>query len=115
MTMSCGRPFLTLSIVAYSCRPALNECMKQNKSTLRPETRHTPNSEFPGESKMRTVVPLILLLAAPVSYAQFGGPQNELQQAVTEAMQSEIRTEQERARDRNRQPAQVLDFLGLKQ
>jgi predicted methyltransferase len=64
---------------------------------------------------MRTVVPLILLLAAPVSYAQFGGPQNELQQAVTEAMQSEIRTEQERARDRNRQPAQVLDFLGLKQ
>ena len=62
---------------------------------------------------MRPSILLTMLFAAPVSFAQFGGPPNELQQAVMNAMQSEIRTAEERARDRNRQPAQVLDFFTL--
>lgn len=62
---------------------------------------------------MRPLILLAIFMVAPVSFAQFGDPPNELQQAVNEAMQSEIRTAQERARDRNRQPAQVLDFFGL--
>lgn len=60
---------------------------------------------------MRSTMLLTLLLAAPVTFAQFGDPPNELEQAVMDAMQSEIRTAEERARDRNRQPAQVLDFF----
>ena len=62
---------------------------------------------------MRPSILFTLLLAAPVSFAQFGDPPNELQRAVMDAMQSEIRTAQERARDRNRQPAEVLDFFRL--
>lgn len=62
---------------------------------------------------MRPSILLAMLLAAPASFAQLGDQPNELQQAVNEAMQSEIRTAQERARDRNRQPAQVLDFFTL--
>ena len=62
---------------------------------------------------MRSLIPLAMLLAAPSAFAQSGNPPNELQRAVSEAMQSEIRTAEERARDRNRQPAQVLDFFGL--
>ena len=62
---------------------------------------------------MRSTILLTMLLAAPVTFAQFGGAPNELQQAVMDAMQSEIRTAEERARDRNRQPAQVLDFFRL--
>ena len=61
--------------------------------------------------------PVLFLLAiamvAPVAYGQPGNAPTELQQAVAAAMQSEIRTEAERARDRNRQPAQVLDFFRL--
>ena len=62
---------------------------------------------------MRPSILFTLLLAAPVSLAQFGDPPNELQRSVMDAMQSEIRTAQERARDRNRQPAEVLDFFRL--
>ncbi len=62
---------------------------------------------------MRSLMLLTMLLAAPVTFAQFGDPPNELEQAVMDAMQSEIRTAEERARDRNRQPAQVLDFFRL--
>lgn len=62
---------------------------------------------------MRPLMLLTMLLAAPVTFAQFGDPPNELEQAVMDAMQSEIRTAEERARDRNRQPAQVLDFFRL--
>ena len=63
---------------------------------------------------MRLSILLAIFLAAPASFAQMGGaPPNELQQAVMDAMQSDIRTAQERARDRNRQAAQVLDFFGL--
>ena len=62
---------------------------------------------------MRRLIPFAMLLAAPVSFAQFGDSPNELERAVLEAMQSEIRTAEERARDRNRQPAEVLDFFEL--
>lgn len=62
---------------------------------------------------MRPSMLLTLLLAAPATLAQLGDPPDELQQAVMDAMQSEIRTAEERARDRNRQPAQVLDFFRL--
>ena len=62
---------------------------------------------------MRPVLLLAIAMVAPVAYGQSGNAPTELQQAVLAAMQSEIRTEAERARDRNRQPAQVLDFFGL--
>ncbi|MDE0005879.1 MAG: hypothetical protein OXQ29_24575 [Rhodospirillaceae bacterium] len=62
---------------------------------------------------MRFAMIPVIVMAFSVSYAQSGNAPNELQQAVFEAMQSEIRTEAERARDRNRQPVQVLDFFGL--
>ena len=62
---------------------------------------------------MRRLIPLAMLLAAPVSFAQSGDSPTDLQRAVLEAMQSEIRTAEERARDRNRQPAEVLEFFGL--
>ena len=62
---------------------------------------------------MRRLIPLAMLFAAPVSFAQSDDSPNDLQRAVLEAMQSEIRTAEERARDRNRQPAEVLDFFGL--
>ena len=62
---------------------------------------------------MRRLIPLAMFFAAPVSFAQSDDSPNDLQRAVLEAMQSEIRTAEERARDRNRQPAEVLDFFGL--
>ena len=62
---------------------------------------------------MRTSILLAMVIVAPLAYGQSGNAPTELQQAVMEAMQSEIRTEAERARDRNRQPVQVLDFFGL--
>lgn len=46
--------------------------------------------------------------------AQSSGPPGEIRQRVTEAMQSEIRTDEERARDRNRQAPQVLEFFRLR-
>ena len=62
---------------------------------------------------MRTSILIAMVIAAPLAYAQSGDAPGELQRAVFEAMQSEIRTPEERARDRNRQPVQVLDFFGL--
>ncbi len=62
---------------------------------------------------MRRLIPLTIFLTSYASFAQFNEPSGELRQAVIEAMQSEIRTLEERARDRNRQPAEVLEFFGL--
>ena len=56
---------------------------------------------------------LITLVASP-ALAQFGQP-SPFQQRVLEAMQSEIRTDEERARDRNRQAPQVLEFFRLEE
>ena len=53
-------------------------------------------------------------LLSASGFAQFGAPQSELQRQVVEAMQSDIRTDAERARDRNRQAPQVLEFFQLR-
>lgn len=65
---------------------------------------------------LRTVlVPFtVLALVTPLAFAQPGQPSSPLQQAVREAMQGEIRTAEERARDQERQPAQVLEFFRLR-
>jgi predicted methyltransferase len=55
-----------------------------------------------------------LTLATSAAYAQPGGPPSPLAQAIQQAMQSEIRTDEERARDRERQPVQVLEFFRLR-
>ena len=50
-----------------------------------------------------------ILLIPQISYAQ----ESELAQKITEAMESDIREESERDRDRNRRPVQTLDFFGI--
>ena len=55
---------------------------------------------------------LALLLVSPAALAQFGPP-SALQRQVIEIMQSDIRSDAERARDRNRQAPQVLEFFRL--
>lgn len=64
---------------------------------------------------LSTIFPALVLLGLftqPV-LAQFGPPLTPLQQKVQEALQSDIRTDEERARDQNRQAVQILDFLRL--
>jgi predicted methyltransferase len=63
---------------------------------------------------MRAALFIALLAVTSSSIAQFDPP-SAFQQRVLEVMQSEIRTEEERARDRNRQPAQVLEFFRLEE
>jgi predicted methyltransferase len=63
---------------------------------------------------MRSAFLMVLVLASPLAIAQFPPP-SPFQQRVMEAMQSEIRTDEERARDRNRQAPQVLEFLRLEE
>jgi predicted methyltransferase len=53
-----------------------------------------------------------LMLVSSVAVAQ-PGPPSELQQRIIEIMQSDIRTDAERARDRNRQAPQVLEFFRI--
>lgn len=63
---------------------------------------------------MRAVLIMGLGLIVPSAYAQFAPP-SEFQQRVFEVMESDIRTDEERARDANRQPAEVLEFFGLEE
>jgi predicted methyltransferase len=63
---------------------------------------------------MRSTSFLILALACAPALAQFGPP-SAFQQRVQEIMQSDLRTEEERARDQDRQPAQVLEFFRLEE
>jgi predicted methyltransferase len=63
---------------------------------------------------MRLAILIMFVIAAPLASAQFGQPPSPLQQAVIAAMQSEIRTDAERARDQNRQAPQVLEFFRLR-
>lgn len=66
---------------------------------------------------MRRSLTLAITTLAFVStavLAQPGGPPSPLAQAIQQAMQSEIRTPEERARDRERQPVQVLEFFRLR-
>lgn len=54
------------------------------------------------------------LLAAAAAHAQPANP-SPFQQRVLEAMQGEIRTSEERARDPNRMPAEVLEFFRMRE
>jgi predicted methyltransferase len=64
---------------------------------------------------MRLAFVLVLALTSSLATAQPGPPPSPLQQAVVRATQGAIRTDEERARDRERQPAQMLEFFRLKQ
>jgi predicted methyltransferase len=63
---------------------------------------------------MRLALFTMLVFAAPHAFAQFGQPPSPIQQAVQRALEGDIRTPEERARDRERQPAQVLEFFRLR-
>jgi len=63
---------------------------------------------------MRLALLTILVFAASHALAQPGQPPSPLQQAVQRAMASDIRTPEERARDRERQPVQKLEFFRLR-
>ena len=63
---------------------------------------------------MRLALFTLLVLAAPHAFAQPGQPPSPIQQAVQRAMASDIRTPEERARDRERQPVQKLEFFRLR-
>jgi predicted methyltransferase len=63
---------------------------------------------------MRLALFTLLALAASQAFAQPGQPPSPIQQAVQRAMASDIRTPEERARDRERQPAQKLEFFRLR-
>lgn len=54
-----------------------------------------------------------LALLSQTALAQFGAPLTPVQEQVQTAMQSEIRSDAEKARDQNRQPVQILDFFRL--
>ena len=64
---------------------------------------------------MRLLACVIISVLPPVALGQFGQPTSPLQQSIYAAMQSEIRSDAERARDRNRQPMQVLEFFRLEE
>jgi predicted methyltransferase len=55
-----------------------------------------------------------LLMLAPMLHAQQAAP-TPFQQAVTRAMQGEIRSPQERARDVNRLPVEILSFFRMRE
>ena len=57
---------------------------------------------------------ITLALVSPAAFGQPGGPPSPLAQAIQQAMQGEIRTPEERARDRERQPVQKLEFFRLR-
>jgi len=63
---------------------------------------------------MRLALFTMLVLAAPYAFAQPGQPPSPIQQAVQRAMASDLRTAEERARDRERQPAQKLEFFRIR-
>lgn len=63
---------------------------------------------------MRGVFTLIIALFAVSANAQFRfEAQTEAGKAIQEAQQSDIRSQAEKDRDRNRKPAQTMEFLGL--
>lgn len=65
---------------------------------------------------MRLLLSLICVgLFTQQASAQFGPPLTPMQQTVQAAMQSDIRSDAEKARDQNRQPIQVLNFFRLEE
>lgn len=63
---------------------------------------------------MQRIWLIALGLTASAAVAQFAPP-SALQQRVMEIMRSDIRTDAERARDRNRQAPQVLEFFRIEE
>ena len=65
---------------------------------------------------LRTLLAVVTCLAAvgPAPHAQPANP-TPFQQRVLEAMQGEIRTPEERARDANRLPAEILAFFRMRE
>jgi predicted methyltransferase len=63
---------------------------------------------------MRLVFYTILASISSLAFAQSGAPPSPAQRAVQQALQGEIRTAEERARDAERQPAQILEFFRLR-
>lgn len=60
---------------------------------------------------MRLTILLSFALASGIAYGQ----SSDIEASVREALQADIRTAEERARDANRMPAEVLAFFGLEQ
>lgn len=56
-----------------------------------------------------------LACVAMLSLLAAAGARADVQEAITAAMQSDIRTDAERARDANRMPVETLTFFGLKE
>lgn len=65
---------------------------------------------------MRKLIVIVAALScSSVGLAQFAPPQlSPVGKKIEAAMQSQIRTEQERVRDDNRAPIETLEFLGLR-
>ncbi len=63
---------------------------------------------------MRIVLLLVTLVLTTTAAAQQRAPLSPLGEKIQAAMQSEIRSEADRMRDRNRKPIETLEFLGLK-
>jgi len=61
----------------------------------------------------RSVIGSLILVTTTAAVAQPGGAGSEIRQLVIAAMQSDIRTDAERARDSNRQAPEVLEFFRL--
>lgn len=59
-------------------------------------------------------IPATCALALVASAAPAQAPEDPFAQAVREAMASEVRTPEERARDANRKPVETLSFFGLR-
>lgn len=57
----------------------------------------------------------LLALLSLCLFANQSIAQSAIQQAVLQAMQSDIRSEDDRIRDANRQPVEILEFFGLEQ
>ena len=63
---------------------------------------------------MRRLLSLFcLILFSSSVFAQFGPPPSPFQQKINAIMQSDIRSEADKARDQNRQPATILEFFRL--
>jgi predicted methyltransferase len=68
-----------------------------------------------GLNNHMTKLTSLLACIAMLTFLAAAGARADAQDAITAAMQSDIRTEAERARDANRLPLETLTFFGLKE
>src|SRR3972149_7618437 len=70
-----------------------------------------------GSPSMRPILTILFFICSnQLALAQFQPPElTPFQKNIQAAMQSDIRTVEETARDRERQPLQTLTFFGLKE